>query len=157
MWSHYAADNIKRLSLYCKNGTEHFSFFLFAGDETCRSSSWFQEQKRPNQIGHDGMHRGLWPRPRFWARKGRRWCSRTGNYSKVKLMTNDHPRVPKVVDVVDRWLLFRGTVKPKLATACLQRPPFWSPTLDLYNIYNCMIVEHKFDCTFKNLKLGTCD
>ena len=32
----------------------------------------------------------------------------------VKLVYNDHPRNPKIVVVVDRWSLFRGTFKFKM-------------------------------------------
>ncbi len=45
----------------------------------------------------------------------------------------------------------------RIATTCLQRPPFWSPNLDLYNINQPLnndhlplfvVVVHRFDCTW---------
>ncbi len=51
--------------------------------------------------------------------------------------------------ILDKFLLYCreiwidiGTVKPELTTACLQRPPFWSPNLSLYNKKLLMNNDH---------------
>jgi hypothetical protein len=58
--------------------------------------------------------------------------------STVKPVYNDHPRDPKFVVVVDRWLLFRG------------RFMSYRPKLGLQNSGRCkQVVAIRFDCMNK--------